>query len=58
MVTFITRSHGAMTGKMMMALESVVLDEKPDICILDWVTPSASVFPDDTVSRINNILMN
>ncbi|MEQ5806378.1 hypothetical protein J3369_03035 [Alteromonas sp. NFXS44] len=40
------------------AMIQKVLDEKPDFCILDWVTPSASVFPDDTVTRINNILIS
>jgi len=40
-----------------LAMIQKVLDEKPDFCILDWVTPSTKSFPDGIVERINNILI-
>lgn len=40
-----------------LAMIQKVLDEKPDYCILDWVTPSTNSFPDGIVDRINNILL-
>lgn len=38
------------------AMIQKVLNVKPDICILDWVTPSTKVFPKNIVERINSIL--
>ena len=46
-------SHLHLAG---VAMLSKVLDEKPDVCILDWVTPSTKSFPSGVVDRINNIL--
>ncbi len=40
-----------------LAMIQKVLDEKPDYCILDWVTPSTNSFPDGIVDRINTILL-
>lgn len=40
------------------AMLQKVIDEKPDVCILDWVTPSTKQFPDGLVERINNILLS
>jgi len=40
------------------AMLQKVLDEQPDVCILDWVTPSTKVFPQGIVERINNILLS
>jgi hypothetical protein len=40
-----------------LAMISKVLAEKPDVCVLDWVTPSTKSFPDGIVERINRILI-
>jgi hypothetical protein len=40
-----------------LAMLSKVLAEKPDVCILDWVTPSTKAFPSGIVERINRILI-
>lgn len=40
-----------------LAMMQKVLDEKPDYCILDWITPSTKSFPAGIVDRINNILL-
>jgi hypothetical protein len=40
-----------------LAMLSKVLAEKPDVCLLDWVTPSTKSFPSGIVERINRILI-
>tara|TARA_R110001583_G_scaffold192940_1_gene360207 strand:+ start:1153 stop:2121 length:969 start_codon:yes stop_codon:yes gene_type:complete len=38
------------------AMISKVIEQQPEVCILDWVTPSTKVFPMGVVERINRIL--
>jgi hypothetical protein len=40
------------------AMLQKVIDEEPDFCILDWITPSSKTFPEGTVNRVNNILLS
>lgn len=40
------------------AMLQKVINEQPDVCILDWVTPSTKVFPEGVVDRVNNILLS
>ncbi|MDP2597664.1 hypothetical protein [Alteromonas stellipolaris] len=40
------------------AMLQKVINEQPDVCILDWVTPSTKVFPQGIVDKINSILIS
>lgn len=40
------------------AMLQKVIDESPQICFLDWVTPSTLSFPENTVRRVNNALLS
>ena len=40
------------------AMLQKVIDESPQICFLDWVTPSTPSFPDNTVRRVNKVLLS